>query len=90
MTAARYRLRRSARFRTVFDEGLALDQATGRLHVLNPAGAVILAALESPRTVEELVEAVLETFDAEPGAVRRDVEAFLDEAVTAGLVERLA
>jgi len=84
----RYRLRSSTRYRTVLDEGLALDQETARLHVLNPTAAVILEALTAaPRTVPELVERVLETFDAEPATVRRDVEAFLEEGVAKGLVE---
>ncbi len=86
----RYRLRSSTRFRTVLDEGLALDQETARLHVLNPAAAVILEALTTgPRSVSELVERVLEAFEAEPASVRRDVEAFLGEAIAEGLVEAI-
>jgi len=84
----RYRLRPSARFRTVFEEGLALDQETARLHVLNPAAATILDALASaPRTVPELVECVVEVFDVAADTARRDVEVFLEEAVAQGLVE---
>ena len=83
----RYRLRSSTRYRTVFDEGLALDQETAELHVLNPAAATILEALTEPKTVEELTATVIARFDVDHATAKRDVEAFLDAAVEKGLLE---
>ena len=83
-----YRLRRSARYRTVLGEGLALDQASARLHVLNPAGAAVLEALAAgPRTPSELAGILSRRFEVEPERALEDVVAFLREAETAGLVE---
>jgi ABC-type uncharacterized transport system ATPase subunit len=83
------RLRRASRtrFRKVFDEGLALDQETARLHVLNTTAAFLLQQLAQPRSIAELVEALLREFDVEEADAERDVTSFLAEAVAAGLLE---
>ncbi len=84
------RLRRasSTRFRRVFDEGLLLDQGTARLHVLNTTAAFLLEQLAEPRSIAELVDALLREFDVEEADAESDVRSFLAEAVAAGLLEQ--
>jgi len=83
----RFRRSPSTRFRKVFEEGLLLDQEVARLHVLNSAAAFLWDLLAQPRTSDELLNALLQEFDVDPETARRDIREFLDQALSAGLLE---
>lgn len=60
-----------------------------RPQVLEGVAAVIWRLLEEPRTEEELVSDLLETYaDAEADQVRADVDAFLEQLAGARLAVR--
>ena len=60
-----------------------------RPQVLEGVAAVIWRLLEEPRTVDEVVSELLDTYaDAEADQVRADVDAFLEQLAAAGLAGR--
>ena len=56
------------------------------LYSFNEAGSAIWQALEKPKTVDQLVDLLADTFDVTPEKAREDVDAFLSEAQGKGLV----
>lgn len=66
-----------------------LSAAEPRPQVLEGVAAAIWRLLEEPRTEEELVSELLDTYaDAEAEQVRADVDAFLEQLAGAGLAVR--
>ncbi len=57
------------------------------IYSLNPTASAIWNALAEPRTKDEIVEVLAQQFDVPTGTVLSDVEAFLSEMSTAGLVD---
>lgn len=58
----------------------------GSIYSLNPVASSIWSALSEPLTKDEIILRVQEEFDAQPETVSPDVDAFLAEMTTAGLV----
>ena len=56
------------------------------LYSFNPTGNTIWQALEKPKTIDELVNLLAETYDVSAEQARRDVDSFLEEAQNMGLV----
>ena len=70
------------------DRVVALDLSSHdpRPQVLEGVAAVIWRLLEEPRTEDELVDELLDSYgDAEPDQVRGDVRTFLEQLATARL-----
>lgn len=65
-------------WRLLDGEVVLLDVGGARYHSLNRTASVMWPKLEAGATTDELVEAVVDEFDAEHEVVRRDVEAFLE------------
>lgn len=57
------------------------------LYSFNTSGSTIWQALENPKTVDELVNLLADTFDVGLEKARTDVDAFLGEAQATGLVQ---
>ncbi len=57
------------------------------IYSFNETGTLIWKLLESPRTVAELAMAVAQEYEVEPAQAERDVEAFVDEMKSVGLLE---
>ncbi|WP_282092604.1 PqqD family protein [Epibacterium ulvae] len=66
---------------------LDLDQNT--YFTLNPTAATIWAALETPQSVNGLIEAVIEKFDINPEQCRPDIEHMLQDMLDAHIVEQV-
>jgi hypothetical protein len=64
---------------------LHLDQA--RYFTLNSTGGRVWEALETPRTVSELVDAVCASHEVEPARARTEIEALIAELAADRLVE---
>jgi pyrroloquinoline quinone biosynthesis protein D len=84
------RLRREVRFRNVGGEGVVLRQEAREVLVVNGVGARVLELLDGRRSVAEVAAVLREERDAPPEAIERDVEAFVDELLAAGVVEMQA
>jgi hypothetical protein len=59
------------------------------LFSFNAVGSTIWEALEKPRTAEELVTVVAETYDVSSEQAREDLGVFLGEALAAGVVQSI-
>ena len=57
------------------------------LFSFNGVGSTVWEALEKPRTVDELVDLIEGAYEVTPQKARADLEVFLDEAQTAGVVQ---
>lgn len=76
-------------FRKTGDEWLLFDPATGRIHVLNLAAALLWASLDGSRSEEELATEVERAFPAGRGGARdlpREVTAALRRFREEGLL----
>lgn len=77
---ARPRLRHDLELRQLPDGVALLDLRTEAVHVLNPAAAFVLEALDGERTLHSLVAELLEAVPAlDEQQARSDVERCLDE-----------
>ena len=59
------------------------------LYSFNGVGSAIWGALETPRTVDELVSVIEATYEVAPEKARQDLRVFLDEAQAAGVVQAI-
>jgi coenzyme PQQ synthesis protein D (PqqD) len=57
------------------------------LYSFNAVGSTIWEALEKPRTVDELVNLLADTYEVSPEKAREDLQVFLNEAQAAGVVQ---
>jgi hypothetical protein len=57
------------------------------IYSFNGTGSSIWQLLETPKTVDELVAAVAQEYDAEHDRVEKDVKEFLGEMLSVGLAE---
>lgn len=57
------------------------------IYSFNGTGSSIWQLLETPKTVDELVAAVAQEYDAEQERVEKDVKEFLNEMLSVGLAE---
>lgn len=56
---------------------------------LNEVGSVIYNSLNESKTLDELLQIVLNEFDVEAETAKNDLEQFLDKAVFKGIVQEL-
>ena len=73
-------------FQRMAEEAIVVDPRTREVHLLNETAARIWELLETPRSTEELVAALSDEYEAEPAALRREVEAFVIDLGGKGLV----
>lgn len=62
------------------------DPESGDTHFFDETGTDILGFLAEPRGLQELLEKLCGVYDARPEDIRSDVEEFLQEAVSKGVV----
>jgi len=77
--------------RVIADETLIVPVRRGvgdlaSIYSLNPVGSAIWSAISQPRSKVEIVQIIQEEFDADSAAVSADIDSFLAEMSTAGLV----
>ncbi len=81
------RRQREVIWRAVDDRVVGLDLRTSRYFSLNNSAAVLWAQLEGDVGVDELAELLVDRYGIERATAHRDVEAFLDEMRSTGLLE---
>lgn len=75
------------RFRILDGEGVVIRRQEGEVLVLNGVGARIFDLLDGRRSVARLLELLEAEYDAARDTLERDVLAYLDELLEAGLAE---
>ena len=66
---------------------LLLQSSTGVYFGLNPVGAFVWEHLQHGSTVDELVHAVRERYEAEPSTIEADVKQLLSSLHSEGLIK---
>jgi hypothetical protein len=69
------------------DDTVILDMKAGLYFSLDNVGAMIWQLIQQPRSVKELREAILESFEVDPEVCERDLLALLGELAGRNLVE---
>ena len=69
------------------DEVVILNIQSGKYHSLSMVGARVWSLIQTPRTVREIHELLLEEYDADADTCRCDLLALLKDLVSQGLVE---
>lgn len=77
----------SALSTTLDDEAVILETESGMYYGLNDVATHIWEEIDERRTVAELRESILATYDAEPDQVERDLESVLADMLDNGLIE---
>lgn len=82
------RLRRHAdlRLTALAGEGVVLHLGSRRYFTVNDVGLTILNALETPRTFDQLVAAVLDEFEIDAVTAEETTRAFLKQCQDAAVV----
>lgn len=70
----------------VEDEVLMMHSETGRFMSLNLSAGLIWAALEQPRSTDELVSVITDTFEVNESCARTDVNDCLATLQTEGAI----
>ena len=78
------------RYRNIGDEGVVVRQAAGEVLVLNEIGVRVLELLEATMPVSGLLDALDAEYQADRPTLERDVLAYLQELVDAGVIEPVA
>jgi PqqD family protein of HPr-rel-A system len=73
-------------FQRMEDEAIVVNPRTREVHLFNGTAARIWELLEAPRSIDELCGALGDEFEAEPAALRREVEAFVADLGGRGLI----
>ncbi len=82
----RYKRHPDLRLADVEGDGVVLHLGTRRYFSVSESGLALLQALETPRTVPELVEVLLERYEVTPEQAEASVHQFLDTCRTAELL----
>lgn len=59
------------------------------VYALNELGATVWSLLEAPRAHQDLREAILSEYDAEPEAVSADLDSFLSDMLEIGAIQEV-
>jgi PqqD family protein of HPr-rel-A system len=73
-------------FQRMEEEAIVVDPRTREVHLFNGTAARIWELLATPRSIDEVCGALIDEFDAEPEALRREVEAFVTDLGGRGLL----
>lgn len=70
-------------------EGVILSLKNGKYYGVNPVGASIWQAIQSPKTFQEIQTAITQEYDVDQASCRQEVLTFLQQMVNEELVEVL-
>jgi Coenzyme PQQ synthesis protein D (PqqD) len=82
----RYKRHPDLRLADVEGDGVVLHLGTRRYFSVSESGLALLQALETPHTIPELVEVLLERYEVTPEQAEASVRQFLDTCRTAELL----
>lgn len=74
-------------FSEIKGEGVILSLKNGKYYGVNPVGASIWQAIQSPATLPEIQAAVVQEYDVDEETCRQEVLTFLEQMVNEELVE---
>jgi len=69
------------------DDTIILDVKAGLYFSLDNVGALVWQLIQQPKTVKEVRQTLLDTYEVEPAVCERDLVTLLNELATRNLVE---
>lgn len=81
-----YRRHADIRLTALEGEGVVLHMGERRYFTVTETGLVILEALKSPRTFDDLVGAITSEYDVSIEHAEKSVQAFLDQCLKSSLI----
>ncbi|NOZ02076.1 MAG: PqqD family protein [Deltaproteobacteria bacterium] len=75
-------------FNRVAGETVVVKALDGTVTVLNSPGGEIWEMCDGRTSIDRIVERLCGDYDAPPGTIRREVEAFIDSMVEKGMMTR--
>jgi hypothetical protein len=85
----RYQRHPNVRLTALEGEGIVLHLDNRRYFTVNATGLTLLEALLEPRTMSELVQALVREYAVEPPEAAATAEAFLRECTDRGVVQTI-
>jgi hypothetical protein len=86
MSETRYQRHQDLRLTALEGEGVVLHLKERRYFTVNETGLVLLEALKQPRSMTELVNALLSEYEVTDEVARATTEAFLGQCLEAAVV----
>lgn len=74
-------------FQEVSGEAVLLDLASESYFGLDPVGTRIWALLNEDKSMGQVLDALLEEYEVDPGTLEADLEELLDKMLEAGLIQ---
>lgn len=90
MSESRYQRHPDLRLTALEGEGVVLHLKERRYFTVNETGLVLLEALKEPRSVSELVAALLAEYEVSDATARETTRAFLAQCLDAAVVTEQA
>ena len=87
---ATFRKSSDARYRNLGGEGIVVRQAAGEVLVLSEVGARVLDLLAAGTPIGGLLDVLAAEYEVDRATLERDVIAYLQQLLDAGVVERTA
>jgi len=84
-----YSHRSDVRYRIIGDEAVVVRQQAAEVVVLNEVAARILQLLDAHTGTDVLLQKLQQEFDVEPEQLQKDVQAFLQQLLEAGIIEEV-
>jgi hypothetical protein len=86
MTEQRYRLHPDLRLTALADEGVLLHLGERKYFSVNDTGLSMLEAMREPRTLDELVQGLLASYETTEADARESAQAFLERCLHASVI----
>ena len=83
-----FRIPEGLLFQEVSGETVLLDLVSGIYFGLDPVGTRIWALLNEDKSVGQVLDALLEEYEVERGALEADLEELLDRMLASGLIQK--
>jgi hypothetical protein len=89
LTSNRFEAIKDHLYSEIKGEGVILSLKNGKYYGVNPVGASIWQAIQSPRTFQEIQTSITQEYDVDQESCRQEVLTFLQQMVNEELVEIL-
>lgn len=82
-----FRIPEEVLFQEVSGESVLLDLASESYFGLDPVGTRIWALLNEDKSAGQVLDALLEEYEVDPGTLKTDLAELLDKMLAAGLIQ---
>ena len=84
----KYKLSDKALFQKVVDETVILDSVNGQYYTLDPIGTEMIEALNTGKSVSQVVTLIEQNYDASAENIQTDLSELINKMCDKGLLEK--